>query len=49
MKVSVGEILRPRGCLVRGRSLAQARDWRVRVISCSAGEKLVPNNDHKFD
>jgi hypothetical protein len=36
VKVSVGEMSLPLGCLVRGRSLAQARDWRVRFISCSA-------------
>lgn len=36
VKVSVGLISRPLGCLVRGRSLAQARDWRVRFSSAGA-------------
>jgi hypothetical protein len=36
-KVSVGEISRDLGCLVRGRILAQARDWRVRFSSAGAG------------
>ena len=40
VKVSVGLTSRPLGCLVRGRSLAQARDWRVRFTSGSA-EKNV--------
>lgn len=37
VKVSVGEISRPLGCLVRGRSFAQARDWSVRFSSAGAG------------
>lgn len=36
VKVSVGAISRPLGCLVRGRILAQARDWRVRSSSAGA-------------
>lgn len=36
MKVSVGDMSRDLGCLVRGLSLAQARDWRVRLTSASA-------------
>ena len=36
VKVSVGLMSRPLGCLVRGRSLAQARDWRVRFSSGGA-------------
>jgi hypothetical protein len=43
-KVSVGEMSLPLGCLVRGRSLAQARDWRVRFTSCSAG-RVVSTRD----
>jgi hypothetical protein len=37
VKVSVGWMSRDLGCLVRGRSLAQARDWRVRSSSGWAG------------
>jgi hypothetical protein len=40
VNVSVGEMSLPLGCLVRGRSLAQARDWRVRFTSCSAGRNI---------
>ena len=36
VKVSVGAISRPFGCLVRGRILAHARDWRVRLSSAGA-------------
>lgn len=36
VNVSVGEMSRDLGCLVRGRSLAQARDWRVRFNSAGA-------------
>ena len=37
VNVSVGLTSRPFGCFVRGRSLAQARDWRVRFSSVGAG------------
>jgi hypothetical protein len=40
VKVSEGEMSLDLGCLVRGRSLAQARDWRVRLISGSAVRRL---------
>ena len=33
---SVVLISRPLGCFVRGRSLAQASDWRVRASSAGA-------------
>lgn len=36
-KVSVSLMSLPLGCFVRGRSLAQARDCRVRLTSGSAG------------
>jgi Na+-driven multidrug efflux pump len=41
VNVSVGEMSRPWGCLRRGRSLAQARDWRVRFSSASAVGRVV--------
>lgn len=37
VNVSVSATSRPFGVLVRGRSLAQARDCRVRLTSGSAG------------
>lgn len=36
VNVSVVLISRPLGCLVKGRILAQARDWRVRLSSAGA-------------
>jgi hypothetical protein len=36
VKVSVGLMSRPLGCLVKGRILAQARDWSVRFSSAGA-------------
>ena len=36
VNVSVGLMSRPLGCFVRGRILAQARDWRVRFSSAGA-------------
>lgn len=47
LKVSVGAISRDLGCLFRGRSFAQARDWRVRFSSAGAVGWSVDGFDGK--